>query len=98
MTEQELKDAILKICKLHEKKIRLMAEVKRDTAGAIDFGAYEELPEMLIYKGIGDIADLFEQNVNVRHRDDEEYPFEYSLVVSKTMLMQLGESNGKMQF
>jgi hypothetical protein len=97
MTDQELKDKILKIIKLHEKRIKLMAEVKRDTAGAIDFGAYEELPEILLFKGIPEISDLFEKDVNVRSRDDEEYPFEFSLVIGKTIIIQLGESNGKVQ-
>lgn len=94
MTDQELKDKISKICKLHERRLRLMAEVKRETAGAIDFGAYEELPEIFLYKGIGDICDLFEQNVNISHRDDEDYPWEFTTVIGKTMLTQLGESNG----
>ena len=85
----ELKDKITKLVKAHERVNRLAKEIRLETNGAIDFGVINEEAVIQIYKGIADIADMFEKEMNHTHRDDTEYPDEYTVMVSNTMVLQI---------
>lgn len=86
---KELKDAIQSIIRRNERLAKDMAEIRERTNGAIDFGSINDTPDLFIYKGIREIAELFETEVTERDRETDEYPTEYSVVIGKSKLYMI---------
>lgn len=75
----------------------LMSELKLETDGAIDFGATNESNEIMIYKGIAEIANALETDVVQIDSGIPEFPFQSNVHCSKSLIYMISEDkNGKM--
>ena len=86
---KELREQIESIIRRNERLSRDMERVKNLTNGAIDFGSINDTPDLFIYKGIREIAELFDTEVMERDRETDEYPMEYSVKIGKTKLYMI---------
>ena len=85
----DLKKQIESIIRRYERLADDMAKVRDQTNGVIDFGSVNDEPDLFIYKGIREIAEILGVEVNTRERSTVEYPMEYSIKVGKSKLYMI---------
>ena len=89
MTRDKQISLLIKVVKTHERLVKQMKEVYKATDGEIDFGAFNELPEIHLFRGIDKVADLLETEKETTRTGYEEYPIMESLDCLNTKLFQI---------
>lgn len=90
MTEQKKKEKLMSIVRTHEKLVKQMEDIRLATDGEIDFGAFNEEQEIMLYRGIKEIASLIDVRPKKTGSGIKDFPTETSVMVSNTKLFQIG--------
>lgn len=89
MTNEEIKNKVLNIVKKHERLVKLMNELKVETDGAIDFGAINESNEIMVYKGIAEVANALETEAVEMESGIPDFPIQINVHCSKSLLYMI---------
>lgn len=73
---KELKDQVMDVFKAYERMAKKMKKIAEITDGEIDFGWSLTRNEVMLYKGIEKVAEMFDLEVTEKDSGIEAFPVE----------------------
>lgn len=89
MDKKEIREMVESIIRRRNRLIKSMKELREITKGAVDFGISNEEEDLMIYKGVEEVADAFGEEVIVTPFDSEEYPTQKTVMLGKQKIYMI---------